>query len=292
MKFMLVEAEKANYPVGVLCQVLGVSRSGFYAWLKRPPSIRARVDAQLAAQVVAAHEKSGKRYGSPRVHRKLRKAGLRVSKKRVERLMRERGLVGRQKRRFRRTTDSNHAQPVAPNVLARHFEPHGPNQAWAGDVTYIATAEGWLYLAVLLDLYSRRVVGWALSATNDTLLALTALRRAVAARRTVPPGLVHHTDRGSPYASEAYRAALAGFGMVASMSRTGDCWDNAVAESFFATLRAELVDHETYPTKASAENAIGRYIERFYNVERLHSHLDYVSPIEFELRSQTAALAA
>lgn len=292
MKFMLVEAEKANYPVSVLCEVLGVSRSGFYAWQQRPPSTRAKSDAQLAAQVAATHEKSGKRYGSPRVHRKLRKAGVRVSRKRIERLMRERGLVGRQKRRFRRTTDSNHAQPVAPNVLARDFEPGAANQAWAGDVTYIATAEGWLYLAVLLDLYSRRVVGWALSATNDTHLALTALRRAVAARRAVPPGLVHHTDRGGPYASEDYRAALASFGMVASMSRTGDCWDNAVAESFFATLRAELVDHETYPTKVSAENAIVRYIEGFYNVERLHSHLDYVSPIEFELRSQTAALAA
>jgi putative transposase len=292
VKFVLVEAEKANYPIGVLCEVLGVSRSGFYAWQKRPPSTRAKADAQLAVQVAATHEKSGKRYGSPRVHRKLRKAGIRVGKKRVERLMRERGLVGRQKRRFRRTTDSNHGHPVAPNVLARDFAPRGSNQAWAGDVTYIATAEGWLYLAVLLDLYSRRVVGWALSATNDTLLALTALRRAVAARHLVPPGLIHHTDRGSPYASDAYRAALASFGMVASMSRTGDCWDNAVAESFFATLRAELVDHETYPTKTSAESAVGRYIECFYNVERLHSHLDYVSPIEFELRSQTAALAA
>jgi transposase InsO family protein len=289
---MLVEAEKANYPVGVLCEVLGVSRSGFYAWQKRPPSERSKRDAQLAVEVAAAHQKSGKRYGSPRVHRKLRKNGVRVSRKRIERLMRERGIVGRQKRRFRRTTDSNHSQPVAPNLVARDFEPQAANEVWAGDVTYIATSEGWSYLAVMLDLYSRRVVGWALSTTNDTDLALAALRCAVATRRIVPPGLVHHTDRGSPYASSDYQAALDSYGMVASMSRTGDCWDNAVAESFFATIRAELVDHETFPTRRSAEHAIGEYIENFYNVERLHSHLDYVSPIEFELRTQVTAIAA
>jgi transposase InsO family protein len=289
---MLVDAEKANFPVGVLCEVLGVSRSGYYASRRRAPSPRAKQDAHLAVEVAAAHQKSGRRYGSPRVHRKLRKNGLRVSRKRVERLMREKGLVGRQKRRFRRTTDSNHAQPVAPNVVDRQFEPKQPNAVWAGDVTYIATGEGWLYLAVLLDLFSRRVLGWALSETNDTRLALAALRRAVAARHVLPPGLVHHTDRGSPYASAEYRSALASFGMVASMSRTGDCWDNAVAESFFATLRAELIDHETLPTRRAAEQVIGGYVDGFYNVERLHSHLDYVSPIEFELRMQTAALAA
>jgi transposase InsO family protein len=289
---MLVDVEKANYPVEVLCEVLGVSRSGFYAWKKRPPSKRSKQDAQLAAEVAAAHEKSGKRYGSPRVHRRLRKNDRRVGKKRIERLMRENGLVGRQKRCFRRTTDSNHSYPIAPNVLARDFEPTRPNQAWAGDVTYVATGEGWAYLAVLLDLYSRRVVGWALSTTNDTDLALNALRRAVACRRVLPSGLVHHTDRGSPYASTDYRDAVKVHGMIASMSRTGDCWDNAVAESFFATLRAELVDHETFSTTRAAEQSIGRYIESFYNVERLHSHLDYVSPIEFELKGHIAAIAA
>ena len=292
MIFMLVDAEKAQYPVDVLCAVLGVSPSGYYAWKKRVPSARSRQDAQLAVDVAAAHNKSGRRYGSPRVHRALRKRGVRIGKKRVERLMREHGIVGRQKRRFRRTTDSNHAYPTAPNVLGREFEPKAPNTAWAGDVTYIATGEGWSYLAVLLDLYSRRVVGWAMSTTNDTNLALAALRRAVAGRRIVPRGLVHHTDRGSPYASAEYRAALDAHAMVASMSRTGDCWDNAVAESFFATLRAELVDHETYATGHAAERAIGRYIEGFYNAERLHSHLDYVSPIEFELKAHVAALAA
>jgi putative transposase len=292
VKFMLVDVEKAQYPVDVLCAVLGVSSSGYYAWKRRAPSPRSRQDAQLAVDVAAAHNKSGKRYGSPRVHRALRKRGVRVGKKRVERLMRERGIVGRQKRRFRRTTDSNHAHPVAPNVVGRDFEPKAPNTVWAGDVTYIATGEGWSYLAVLLDLYSRRVVGWAMSPTNDTNLALAALRRAVAGRHVVPVGLVHHTDRGSPYASAEYRAALDSYAMVASMSRTGDCWDNAVAESFFATLRAELVDHETYATGDAAERAIARYIERFYNAERLHSHLDYVSPIEFELKAHVAAIAA
>jgi transposase InsO family protein len=292
VKFELVDAEKANYPVAVLCDVFGVSRSGYYARGTRAPSARAKQDARLAVEVAAAHTKSRGRYGSPRVHRALRKKGLRCGKKRVARLMRENGLRGRRKRPFRKTTDSNHANPIAPNVLERDFEPAAPNRAWAGDVTYIATAEGFAYLAVLLDLYSRRVVGWAMSETNDTALALAALHRAVRTRRVLRRGLVHHTDRGSPYASGDYRGAVAAYGMVQSMSRKGDCWDNAVSESFFATLRAELCDDERYPTRRAAEASIGDYIERFYNVERLHSHLDYVSPIEFELRAQVAAIAA
>ena len=217
--FELVDAEKANYPVSVLCEVLGVSRSGFYALKSRPPSARSKSDAKVAVEVAAAHAKSRKRYGSPRVHRALRKKGVRVGRKRVERLMREKGLVGRRKRPFRRTTDSNHASPIAPNLVARDFNPTAPNEVWAGDVTYIATAEGWSYLAVLLDLYSRRVVGWAMSACNDTALALEALERATRCRAFLPLGLVHHTDRGSPYASDDYRAALTARGMVASMSR-------------------------------------------------------------------------
>jgi transposase InsO family protein len=292
VKFELVLAEKANFPVSVLCDVLGVSRAGFYAWSTRDTSARAKADELLAVQIAAVHAKSKRRYGSPRVHRMLRKNGVRVGKKRVERLMRKKGLVALQKRRFRRTTDSNHTNPIAPNLLARDFEPVAANQAWAGDVTYIATHEGWTYLAVLLDLNSRRVVGWAMSETNDTALALRALERAVRMRRRRLIGLLHHTDRGSPYASDDYRAALAGLGIVQSMSRTGDCWDNAVSESFFATLRAELVDDERYATRRAAELSIGDYIDNFYNLERLHSHLDYVSPIEFELRSQIAATAA
>jgi len=290
--FQLVDAEKAQYPVEVLCAVLEVSRSGYYAWKKRPPSTRAKSDAQLTVEIAATHKKSKRRYGSPRVHRALRKKGLRIGKKRIERLMRKNGIIARQKRRFRRTTDSNHANPIAPNIVERQFEPDAVNQVWAGDVTYIATDEGWAYLAVLLDLYSRRVVGWAMSATNDTALALAALQRAVRGRRVVPIGLVHHTDRGSPYASDDYRKALASHAMIASMSRKGDCWDNAVAESFFATLRVELVDDERYRTHGAAESSIGDYIETFYNAERLHSHLDYVSPIEFELRAQAIPIAA
>lgn len=242
MIYAFVEAEKASFPIQVLCEVLKVSRSGFYAWRQRPPSAREKRDEQLATEIAAAHAKSQRRYGSPRVHRALRRKGIRVGKKRVARLMRKSGLVARPKRRFRRTTDSKHTSPIAPNVVARDFEPGAPNQAWAGDVTYIATNEGWAYLAVLLDLFSRRVVGWALGESNDTNLAVKALERAVAARSALPAGLAHHTDRGSPYASDDYRAALSAHGTLPSMSRKGDCWDNAVAESFFATLRTELID--------------------------------------------------
>jgi transposase InsO family protein len=291
VKFAFIAAEKAFYPVEVLCEVLEVSRSGYYAWTKRKPPERAKKDAELAADIVAVHKSSRGTYGSPRVHVELRARGKRVGKKRVERLMREQGLVARQKRRFRRTTDSNHALPIAPNVLDRAFETRAPNQAWVTDVTYIATDEGWMYLAAILDLFSRRVVGWATSATNDRALALEALDRALRTRRPAA-GLLHHSDRGSPYASEDYRAALARRGIIASMSRTGDCFDNAVAESFFATLKAELVEHERYPTLAAATASIGDYLEGFYNPARRHSYLGYVSPMEFELKRQVEAMAA
>lgn len=284
MRFAFILAEKAVCPITMLCRVLDVSRSGFHAWCRRPPAPRRRSDAQLAAQVIAVHTRSRKTYGSPRVHAELQANGVRVGKKRVERLMRENGLEARRKRRFRKTTDSKHSHPIAPNVAARKFEVAAPNRVWAADVTAIWTLEGWLYLAVMLDLFSRRVVAWAVSANNDTLLALDALRAGLRARRPAA-GLVHHSDRGSPYASADYRAALARHGLVASMSRKGDCWDNAVAESFFGTLKAELVDHERYPTHAAARRSIGDYIETFYNIERRHSFLDYLNPIEFELRS-------
>jgi len=291
VKFVFIAAEKAVYPVGVLCDALGVSRSGYYAWSRRPEPARTKSDAHLKAQIAAVHEKRRSTYGSPRVHAELRSKGVRVGKKRVERLMREDGIKARQKRRFRRTTDSNHMHPIAPNVLDRHFTVAVPNKVWVTDVTYISTDEGWLYLAAILDLFSRRVVGWATSATNDRTLALDALELALRARRPAA-GLLHHSDRGSPYASEDYRQALRQHGLVASMSRSGDCWDNAVAESFFATLKTELVDHERYPTRAAADASIGDYVERFYNPARLHSHLGYVSPMEFELKRQIAVMAA
>jgi transposase InsO family protein len=286
VKYAFILAEKANYPVTMLCAILGVSRSGLHAWRKRPTSRRTRSNEHLAARVAAVHERSRKAYGSPRVHAELKAQGVRVGKKRVERLMRENGLQARRKRRFRRTTDSRHPHPIAPNLLARRFNVETPNCAWVTDVTAIWTLEGWLYLAVMLDLFSRRIVGWATSTNNDTSLALTALRAALVRRRP-PPGLLHHSDRGSPYASADYRAELARHRLRASMSAKGDCWDNAVAESFFGTLRAELVDHERYVTLAAAHMSIGDYIDGFYNVERRHSHLGYVNPIEFELRSKS-----
>jgi putative transposase len=291
VKFAFIEVNEVAFPIRAMCRVLGISSSGYYAWRRRPEPERMKQDAQLAVEIAAEHKRSRGIYGSPRVHRGLRARGVRVSRKRVERLMRKNGIKGRQKRRFRRTTDSKHTQPIAPNVLDRKFDPSRPNEAWAGDVTFVATGEGWLYLAILLDLFSRRVIGWALSDTNDRALALEALNQALRLRHP-PRGLVHHTDRGSPYASEDYRAVLEGAGVVASMSRTGDCWDNAVSESFFATLRAELLDHERYETRAAATASIGEYIDGFYNPQRRHSRIDYMSPIEFELRAQVAALAA
>ena len=290
MKFAFINAEKA-FPVAVLCRTLSVSRSGYYAWRSKVPSIRDADDARLAAEIEATHRRSRETYGSPRVHRDLAARGLRVGKKRVERLMRECGIVAKRRRRFRRTTDSNHNHPIAPNVLARRFEAASTNDAWVTDVTYIATAEGWLYLATILDLCSRRVVGWATSATNDRELALAALRRALAARRP-PSGAIHHSDRGSPYASDDYRAELARHGFVVSMSRRGDCWDNAVAESFFATLKCEHVDHESFPTRAAATRSVAEFIDGFYNLQRRHSSIGYLSPVEFELRLQSQREAA
>ena len=205
--------------------------------------------------------------------------------------MRQEGIVGRKKRRFRRTTDSNHPHPIAPNVLERHFEVELPNAAWVTDVTYVWTHEGWLYLAPVLDLFSRRVIGWAAGANNDRALALSALDRAVTTRAPVP-GLVHHSDRGSVYASADYGDALTRIGAIKSMSRKGDCWDNAVAESFFATIKGEMIDDRDFETRAEATAAIADYIDAFYNVSRIHSTIGYVSPIEFELKLKAGREAA
>ncbi len=283
MRFAFILVWKARWPVEVQCEVLEVSRSGYYAWRDRPAAVHTLVDAEVLAEIETAYKAGRGNYGSPRVHRELRASGRRVGKKRVERLMRQHGLVARRKRRFRKTTDSNHPDPIAPNVLARKFDVPLPNTAWVTDVTYIWTHEGWLYLAAILDLFSRRVVGWAASAENDRALALGALDRAIAARGP-KAGLVHHSDRGSVYASRDYTAALTTLSAVKSMSRKGDCWDNAVAESFFATIKGELIDCNDYLTRTAAIDAIGEYIDGFYNLTRRHSALDYVSPIEFELK--------
>jgi len=282
VKFALIDAERAVFPVVVMCALLSVSPSGYYAWRRRAPSKRAVEDAALSARIEDVHRKSRGTYGSPRVHAALATEGVRTSRKRVGRLMRHHGLEGRSPRRFRRTTDSQHAHPIAENVLDRRFDVQAPNTAWAGDITYIWTSEGWLYLAVLLDLFSRRVVGWAMREDLDRQLCLDALQMALQARQPAP-GLLHHTDRGSQYASGDYRRLLDTHGVVCSMSRKGDCWDNAVAESFFGTLKTELVDGARFKTRAEARTAVFEYIEVFYNRRRSHSRLAYRSPVDFEL---------
>ncbi len=289
--FEFIEVEKATYSVVLLCSVLGVARSAYYAWRTRGPSARQRSDAQLAVEIAATHKRNRGVYGSPRIHADLRARGRYVSRKRVARIMREQRLRARPTRRFVATTNSRHHEPIAPNLLQRDFIATSPNTAWVADVTYLPTCDGFLYLAVILDLFSRRVVGWATSATNDADLTLAALDVALRLRKP-ERGLVHHSDRGSTYAAARYRRALARRGIVASMSRAGDCWDNAVAESFFSTLKSELVGLERYATRTATTELIRDYIESFYNPQRRHSHVGYVSPIEFELKSHGAATAA
>ncbi len=291
MKFAFIAAEKARFPIEVLCAVLGVTRAGFYAAQGRPVSARTQQDRRLAVAIAAIHAESHQRYGSPRVHAELRDRGQRLGRKRVARLMREQGIRARRRRRFRTTTDSRHTLPIAANVVAREFTTTAPNTTWVTDITYVWTLEGWLYLAVILDLFSRRVVGWAMSARIDRQLALDALGMALAHRQP-PRGLIHHSDRGSQYASREYRDALATHGVVCSMSRRGDCWDNAVAESFFATLKLELVYERDWTTRADARAAIFEYLEVFYNRQRRHSALGYVSPLAFERRHEQEQRAA
>lgn len=283
MKFAFIAVEKASFPVAALCKVLGVSRSGFYAWTERVPSARSLEDAKLRVHVAAAYELGRGAYGAPRIHRELRAAGVNVSRKRVARLMGRLGLQSRRKRRFKATTDSNHALPVAENILDRKFEVDAPNVAWVTDITYVWTSEGWLYLAAILDLFSRRVVGFAMSERIDRALVLEALTAAVG-RRVPNAGLVHHSDRGSQYASNDYQDVLDDLGVVCSMSRKGNCWDNAVAESFFATVKTELVYQRRFATRAEAREAIFEFIEVFYNRQRRHSFLGYVSPVEYEMK--------
>jgi transposase InsO family protein len=291
VKFAFISEEKVAFPVAVLCRLLAVSPSGFYATQGRPRSLHGRRDDKLTEQVVQAHAASKGRYGSPRVHAELKAAGERVGRKRVARLMREKKLAARTRRRFRTTTDSKHGFPIAPNVLERDFTASAPDRAWVTDITFLWTAQGWLYLAVILDLFSRRVVGWATSQNVDRHLALAALDTAVARRRPAA-GLVHHSDRGSTYASSDYRKALDARGLECSMSRKGDCWDNAVAESFFSTLKRELEGIDDFESRAGAALSIGDYIDGFYNIRRRHSAINYTSPVEFELIHSAQRAAA
>lgn len=292
MKFAFVLAQSANHSVSALCRILAVSRSGFYEWRGREPSQRFRTDAVLAVHIRAIHRESREIYGSPRVAAQLRRDGFRLGTKRVARLMGREDLRGTRKKPFKKTTDSEHGRPIAPNHLQREFDVSAPNRVWVGDITYVKTCQGFLYLAVIIDLFSRRVVGWAAADHMRTELPLAALAMATGLRNP-PPLLIHHTDRGSQYAADSYLAELKRHQAIPSMSKRGDCWDNAVAESFFGSLKSELVYRHVWPTKQRAHEAIGEYIDGFYNTSRLHSKVGYMSPAEFEsIANQEAALAA
>jgi len=275
---------KNEYPILSLCEHLEVSSSGYYDWHKRLlcPGPRAAENQTLAHEIDQIHAQSRQTYGSPRVVEELRKKGRRHGRNRVARLMKEKGLCGRQKGRHRvQTTDSNHDEPIAPNRLAEASKATAPNQLWVADITYIETKEGWLYLAAILDLYSRKIVGWAMSERIDTSLVLKALAMALL-HRTPPANLLFHSDRGVQYASGDYRQALSQAGFLASMSRRGNCYDNATMESFWSTLKLELVYRRDFQTRTQARTQIFDYIETFYNRQRAHSALDYHSPVDFE----------
>ena len=290
-RYRFIRAERATYPIAVLCRVLGVARSGYYAWARRGVSARARVDQELTARIAQVHEQSRRTYGAPRIHAALRASGIRCGSRRVARLMRAAGLAGCHRRRRARTTVANVAAMPAPNLVARDFAAAAPDRLWRGDSTYVATWEGWLYLAVLLDAHSRRVIGWAMADHLRAELATDALQMALAARQPAA-GLIHHTDRGCQYTATAYQGALAARAITASMSRAGDCDDNAMAESFFATLKAELIDTRPWPTRRAARQAIFEWIEAFYNLRRSHSALGYRSPAAYEQALAQEAQAA
>ena len=276
---------KSHHPILALCANLEVSPSGYYDWQKRrtTPGLRVLQNQTLAKQIAVIHVQSRHTYGSPRIVDRLRKQGARHGRNRVARLMRAEGLCGRQKGRYRvQTTDSNHDQPIAPNLMAQAAAATAPNQIWVGDITYIETQEGWLYLAAILDRYSRKIVGWAMSERIDTALVLKALDMALLHRQPTAK-ILFHSDRGVQYASADYRRALAQAGLVASMSRKGNCYDNATMESFWSTLKLELVYRRDFVTRSQARTQIFDYIESFYNRQRTHSALDFQSPVDFEL---------
>jgi transposase InsO family protein len=280
MKYRFIEAHREEFAVRIMCRVLRVSPSGYYEWRKREPSARDQANAKLVEEIRRVFQRSRKTYGSPRIHAELKAQGKRCGRNRVARLMRQHGICARRPRRRVRTTDSKHNRPVAPNLLARRFQAERPDQKWVADLTYVDTDEGWLYLATVMDLFSRRIVGWAMADHMETALVAQALRMALV-RRQPGAGLLHHSDRGSQYASEVYRALLAAWGITVSMSRTGDCYDNAAMESFFGTLKTECITSR-YATRADARTAVFEYIEVWYNRQRRHSTLGYLSPHAFE----------
>lgn len=284
MSYPIIAANRAVGSVARLCAALGVSVSGYYAWCSRPTSQHQQTDARLLTEIQAVYQAGRGVYGSPRIHATLRQQGVCCSRKRVARLMHQAGIHSRRRPKRRvRTTDSRHMRPVAPNLLRRDFSAYAPNEKWLGDMLGIWTDEGWLYLAALLDTYSRMIVGWAMSLYRNETLVTDALRMALA-RRKLPEDtdLIQHTDRGSQYTSDNYLALLSAQGIQVSMSNKGDPYDNAMMESFFSTLRAELTDLERFPTRKAARTALFEFIEVFYNRQRLHSSLDYRSPADFE----------
>ena len=283
MKYAFIDEQRAQHSVRRLCGLFNVSPAGFYEWRGRSHSVRATADESLRAKIIAIHATSYKTYGRPRIHAELQSQGVRIGGKRIARLMKSSGIRGVQPRRFVNTTDSKHSLPIAENILSRTFDPHiidGVNRVWAGDITYLPTREGWLYLAAVLDLGSRRVVGWSMASRMHDDLVISALESAVADRRPQIE-ILFHSDRSSQYASHAFRAAAKQHGMKCSMSRKGDCWDNAVVESFFGTLKTELGD-PIWPTRNAARSAVFNYIEGWYNQRRRHSALGYVSPDQYE----------
>lgn len=287
MKYAFIEQNSKKYPVQAICKALNVSRSGYYKWLNGEPGPRELKRTKLLEEVKVIHAESRSNYGSPRIHRALSNKGVHCNKKTVAALMKENGIHARRKKKFKQTTDSKHNRPVAENILDRNFEPQSQDQAWAGDITYVWTDEGWLYLAVFIDLYSRKILGWSMSNRMTADLVLNAFRMAVFRRGKQVNPLVH-SDRGSQYASELFTNALGASGCKQSMSRKGNCWDNACVESFFGSLKTELVHHEKFKTRAEAEEKLFEYMEIFYNQIRLHSTLNYMSPDDFELRSVCA----
>jgi putative transposase len=277
----VIEQHENDYAIALMCRALEVSRAGYHAYRTRPTSERELENRLLLQQMRALQKSTRRSYGSPRMTRKLRTLGETCGRHRVARLMRENDLGARRKKRFRKTTDSNHSFPCPENLVAREFTVSAPNQVWVSDVTFIPTRERWLYLAVTLDLYARKVVGWGMGTENDTDLVLRALGMAVKNRRP-GAGLIYHSDRGSTYAATDFSEELRRLGMRASMSRKGDCWDNAVAESFFSSFKTEWMPQDGYDTVSEGMADVFRYIEMFYNRERLHSYLGYVSPVAFE----------
>jgi putative transposase len=287
MRFQFIEAHRQTFRLDVMCRVLDVTKSGYFTWQRRPTSTRELQDTVLIAEIEQIHGTSKGRYGVPRVHAELREQGSPCSRRRVARLMAAAGLKGKDRKKYKSTTDSDHAHPIAVDLVQRRFEVEQPNTVWAADISFLPTREGWLYLSVILDLHSRMVVGWAMGDRLTTDLPLAALQMAFSGRNP-PLGVIHHSDRGSQYTSRLYQAALKAGGAVPSMGRKGDCFDNAVVESFFSTLKRELLLGNVFHTRQEGRSQVFEYLEVFYNRERRHSTLGYKTPLEFEQLSNRA----